>query len=607
MEKQPSIMNYSGAKKTVFFLTLVFVICLCSQGLALNPGWKDQILYFVLIDRFHDGNPANNTRIDRLNYRGFHGGDISGITQKLDYLKELGVTGLWISPFIKNRDEPFYGQEAYHGYWPYDFFAVDERFGTMQELEHMRQALRKERFLLVLDMVVNHVGYDAPFEELHPAWFNKEGNIVNWDDEKELVNNRLFGLPDFASDQLIVKAFFRQVAQHWIRTLNPDGFRLDAVKHVPMEFWQDFNGAVKKRSFKRNFMLLGEYLDGNPFKLKKTWEEGGFDTLFDFPLYYSSKEVFGQGKSFANLASRLYFDRHYSDPGFLATFLDNHDVDRFITSCEGDLDTYKLAMAFLMTNRGIPVLCYGDEVPLEGAHGRIPTNRASMKFDTQGDIFVYTKGLIELRKRSEALRRGYQRVLYSSEDLFLFARYTLNQMALIAMNKSDRAQRLETPIPYKLKKAVIRPISGSDIGAQYLEERLIVSLPAKSFAVFVPEVEDLAGVYEEHQRWLEDETVRGMVRQRIRLRVNRLPDFAQVYVTGNCNELGSWDSKGCALRMGKVSDGVYEVSVLLPKGRVFECKSFFKTGDQKVWQDGDNYVHTAGAEGAEYLHMEWRR
>ncbi len=594
-------------KTSILLLTFVFITFCFTSCYALSEGWKDQILYFILIDRFHDGNKDNNYRVDRKDMLAFHGGDIKGITDKISYLKELGVTGIWISPFIKNRLEAFYGQEAYHGYWPYDFFAVDERFGTMQELEHMRQALRKNHLLLILDMVVNHVGYDAPFLEFHPDWFNKEEEIKNWEDEEELVNNWLFGLPDFASDRLIVKAFFRQVAEHWIKVLNPDGFRLDAVKHVSMGFWQNFNEAVKRRSFKRNFMLLGEYLDGNPFKLRKTWNEGGFDSLFDFPLYYSMKEVFAEGQSFNKIASRLYFDRHYPDAGFLATFLNNHDLDRFLTSCGGDLQKYKLALAFLMTNRGIPVLCYGDEVPLEGAHGKKPHNRTSMEFAPDSKMFSYTKGLVELRKRSEALRRGYQRIIYSDEDLLLFTRFTKNQMAIIAMNNSDEPRKFEALFPYKLKKQVNRPISGVDLSALYENGRLILSLPGKSFAVYIPEVEGLEEAYEEHKSWLEDETVRGMVRQRIRLRVNRLPDFAQVYVTGNCNELGSWDSKGCALRMGKVSDGVYEVSVLLPKGRVFECKSFFKTGDQRVWQEGDNYVHTAGSEGGEYLHMEWRR
>ncbi|MFA6749052.1 MAG: alpha-amylase family glycosyl hydrolase, partial [Candidatus Riflebacteria bacterium] len=106
-------------------LIILAVLLVPVSSFAVSDAWKDQILYFVLIDRFFDGNPANNSRVDPNDIEAFQGGDISGISKKLGYLEDLGVTGIWLSPFITNRDRNFFGQEPYHGYWPYDFFSVD--------------------------------------------------------------------------------------------------------------------------------------------------------------------------------------------------------------------------------------------------------------------------------------------------------------------------------------------------------------------------------------------------------------------------------------------------------------------------------------------------
>ncbi|HMM60150.1 MAG TPA: alpha-amylase family glycosyl hydrolase, partial [Candidatus Rifleibacterium sp.] len=218
------------------------------------------------------------------------------------------------------------------------------RFGTEEELVELRNQLQQRNHKLLLDMVVNHMGYNAPFIQTNPDWFNAGGEIKNWNDKEELVNRSIFGLPDFASQKPVVKTFFRLVARTWIEKLRPDGFRLDAVKHVPADFWRDFN-ANARRVGGKDFLLLGEYLNGDPAELRQIWQDGAFGTLFDFPLYYTMKAVFAAGGDCRQLASRLYYDRNYPDAGLLATFLDNHDLDRFITSCGGDRQKYALALA----------------------------------------------------------------------------------------------------------------------------------------------------------------------------------------------------------------------------------------------------------------------
>ena len=398
--------------------------------------WKDQILYFVLLDRFYDGNKDNCPNADKKNLMAFHGGDIAGLEKKLDYLEELGITGIWVSPFLKSRPNAFYGQEAYHGYWPYDFFKIDDRFGTEKEFISLRNSMTKKNMKLLLDMVVNHVGYDAPFVNDHKDWFNPMINIKNWDDPEEVKNRCIFGLPDFASQKPEVKKFFCDVAKYWIELVKPDGFRLDAVKHVNDDFWHEFNDNARKLS-KSDFILLGEYLHGDPALVNDIWYSAGFDCLFDFPLYYTMKDVFAQNGDCRKLASRLYYDRNYPDAGMLATLLDNHDLDRFITSCKGDMNKYKLAMAFMMCVRGIPTLCYGDEQALRGAHRRLPYNRCDMKFTTKSQMFKFTKEMIAMRKSHKSLRRGLHCHLFADKNLYIFGRLLPEELALVVINNSD--------------------------------------------------------------------------------------------------------------------------------------------------------------------------
>ncbi len=594
--------------KVLLFLLLFFV---SNSVYALNDAWKDKILYFVLIDRFYDGNPSNNKSIDKSNIEDFHGGDIVGLIKKLDYLSELGVNGIWLSPFFTNRGEDFFGHKAYHGYWPYDFFTVDKRFGTEKELLLLRKKLNEKKFALLLDMVVNHMGYDAPFVKEHPDWFNPSKDITNWEDPDEIINGSIYGLPDFASQKLVVKAYFRQIARHWIHKLKPDGFRLDAVKHVPIEFWRDFNDSSHKSSNRPNhFMTLGEYLNGDPKNVVKIWKEGKFDTLFDFPLYYTIKEVFAQDGDCRKLAARLYLDRYYPDAGLLATLIDNHDLDRFLTSCNGDINKYKLALAFLLTTRGIPVLCYGDEVPLIGEHGTKAFNRGSMVFNTKSDMFKYTKELIELRKKNEALRRGYQCHIYSDKDVYVFARLTENQLVIAAFNNSDKAVNLDVDFPYEIQNNVfvLKSSLGANIDAVFLGGRLKTSLPAKNFAVFIPYSSEkfYSPVYKEYKDWLSNEKSRGMVTITVCMKIDYIPENAKVFLTGGCDELGNWDTVSKSIKMIKTGKNTYEAKVRMPIDKIFECKCFYKVGSNITWQNGDNWIFQAKKTGTEYLFIDWK-
>lgn len=597
-------------KKPLILLMLVFLAM--SAGAAELDSWKDQILYFVLLDRFNNGNLANDDEVDRRDPFAFHGGDVQGLIDKLDYLEKLGVTGLWLSPVFKNREPKFFKHSAYHGYWPWDFWNPDPRFATFDDLVALRRHTKKKQMRLLLDMVVNHMGYDAEFAASNPEWFNQFGNINDWNNEFELINHNIYGLPDFASNKPVVKKFFKLVGRHWLKNLEPDGFRLDAVKHVPLEFWQDFNAEMRQAGGE-NFMLLGEYLHGDPQAFKRVWHEGTFSSLFDFPLYYTIKEVFAEGQDFRKLASRLYFDRNYADAAMLATFLDNHDLDRFFTLCDENVERYMQAMTFLMTVRGMPVLCYGDEQGLTGHEGPKPLNRGDMVFNEDSELFQRTRKLIQLRKDHLPLRRGLHCHLFADETAMAFARLTPDALAVAVFNNASAPRQLSFAFPFKLQRQITLNDQVGTTMAIVRQGQFEVFLPPYGAAVFVPDSqpEFYAEAFRNWQRREEHENAWGYQLVNFKLKFDYVPEKIDVFLTGNCNELGNWNPERGSVPMQRISDDEFIAEVRLPLGRIVECKSFYRQLQEDetsltVWQKENNQIFTVIAEGNEYVHLNWR-
>lgn len=598
-------------KKAVLLLFVMLLITSLSN--ASEPSsWKDQIFYFVLLDRFSNGEKSNDSEVDLRDPFAFHGGDLRGLIKRLDYLERLGITGIWLSPVFQNREPKFFKHSSYHGYWPWDFWNPDPRFGTFSELEELRKETRKKQMRLLLDVVVNHMGYDAEFAVANPDWFNQNGNIEDWNDEFQLLHHNIFGLPDFASEKPVVKKFFKLVGRHWLQKVEPDGFRLDAVKHVPLEFWRDFNAEMRQAGG-QDFMLLGEYLHGDPVAFKNVWRQGDFTSLFDFPLYYTIKEVFAQRQSCLKLASRLYFDRNYPDGQILATFVDNHDLDRFYTLCDENPDRYMLALTFIMTVRGIPVLCYGDEQGLTGHEGPKPLNRGDMVFDEESALFKKTQRLIKLRKENLPFRRGLHCHLFADDTALAYARLTPDAIGVTVINNSDQPRQLVFPFPFKLCRQLTLPDLLGSAKAIVRQGQFEVFLPAYGCAVFVPDSkpEFYADAFRHWQRHLENEKAWGTRLVKFKVKFDYVPEKVQVFLTGNCKEIGNWSPDRGAVPMVRISDDEFEAEVKLPLGRIVECKCFFKQLQEDetnltVWQNENNRIFEVRTEGSEYVHLSWR-
>lgn len=370
-------------------------------------------IYFVMVDRFANGDAKNDGDADPTDAQAFHGGDLEGLVARLDWIRDLGFDTVWLSPIFEMRTSKWHGFGAFHGYWTYDLAALEPRFGDELTLARLRAELDRRGMKLYLDVVLNHVGPDAPLVLEKPEWFHRRGGVTDWSDAQQLVMNDVHGLPDLATEQPEVYAYLRGAAQRWVQVARPDGFRLDAVKHLPLDFWARFNGDFPQLA------RLGELLDGDPSLVAKTWREGRFTSMFDFPLAFAIADVFCRGESPAKLAAILTNDRRYPDPSQLVTLVDNHDLPRIVSLCGGDEEKVKQALTFLLAMRGVPSITWGTEVGLDGA--KEPENRQAMRF-VEHPLRAHLAGLMARRAASKALSSGAAVPVEVSKERVVIAR-----------------------------------------------------------------------------------------------------------------------------------------------------------------------------------------
>lgn len=468
-----------------------------AQGFYPSPDdWRDLNIYQIFTDRFADGDPGNNNAnpvdsYDPGNSRRIHGGDFRGIEDKLGYIKALGANAIWISPIVLNTSG-----SSYHGYGAHDFFQLAPQWGSMSDLTSMVAAAHARGIYVILDVVCNHQGtridsgdsgwsayrappsgytlrwttgtpYPAPFDSL--SYFHNNGHIGSWSDPEQIYGE-LSGLDDLKTETAYVRTNLFNIYKYWIETADLDGFRLDTVKHVDIGFWQYFNPAIRAFATsigKTNFFQFGEVYDSTESQcgyFTGTKAGGAFcnDSTIDFPLYYKANDVFARASgNTAQLETHHAAVNTYFDPAArdrLVTFLDNHDVTRFLNSGNANNDTNRLGLGldFLYTSRGIPCLYYGTEQAFNG--GTDPNNREDMfagQFEqgpSRGDNFDFTHGLFQhiarlnnFRRLYPSLRSGTYVGLWSNASgpgLYAYARRLGAEEVLVVLNTASGGQAL---------------------------------------------------------------------------------------------------------------------------------------------------------------------
>jgi len=483
------------------------LLCACGNTVVpesstsqITTDWRDEVLYFVMIDRFDDGDPGNNDQgqgeYDPADSRRFSGGDLAGLTRRLDYMRALGATALWITPPVANQWwDPRVEYGGYHGYWAQDFTRVDAHFGDIASYRALADGLHARGMKLVQDVVLNHSGNffsctapgecvrhnDAPVlpaplhmnDPMNPE--HRARNLWHWTptiqdftDREQNLNWQLADLDDLNTEHPEVRRLLRKVYADWIDAVSVDGFRVDTAFHMPETYFRDFlySEEVEAPGILRRWPLVdgaGFHVFGEGFGLDKPFEdaqarrieayitddEGALlPAMINFPLYGSLREVFAKGHPAAELGWRITnMMEVHANPWLMPTFIDNHDVKRFLS--EGNEAALRQALLAILTLPGIPTIYYGTEQGFTGDRDAMFAGGFGSggrdHFDEDAPLFGYLKSAIALRREHRVFSRGTPRVLLAEEaqGALLWRMDNADDSALVAFNTAEHPRALD--------------------------------------------------------------------------------------------------------------------------------------------------------------------
>ena len=562
---------------------------------------QDAVFYFVMPDRFQNGSTANDqggltgdrlvTGLDPTDKGFYHGGDLAGLLSKMDYLDQMGVTAIWMTPMFKNRPVQGSGADVsagYHGYWITDFTQIDPHFGTNAELEQVITEAHNRGIKIFFDIITNHTADVIQYEENQysyrnktdfsykdasgatfddrdyaggttfptlnaatsfpytpvfaqpsdatvkvPAWLNDPIYYHNRGNSTFVGENSLygdfFGLDDLFTEQPVVVQGLIDIHKSWITNFDIDGFRVDTVKHVNAEFWQQFAPAIldhAKAAGKPDFFIFGEVFSGN-VNLLSYYTTGAFmPAVLDFQFQESVRSYLSNGGASDGLKSLFENDDYYTDADSnayaLPTFIGNHDRGRFGWFLKSDQPTAsdaellarsKLAHALMYFARGMPVVYYGDEQGFTGDGGdkdarqdMMPSQVASYNdddligtdattadanFDQTHPLYLAFQDYATLRQAHPALVNGAQihRTSSNAAGIYAFSRMERTERVeyVIAINNATSAQSATVPTFYA-GGTQFDLLLAEGTGAASLTTdangALAINLPALGFAIY---------------------------------------------------------------------------------------------------------------------------
>jgi glycosidase len=481
---------------------------------------KTDVLYLIMPDRFANGDTSNDDPAgakgyyDRSKPRGFHGGDLKGIADHLPYLKELGVTALWLTPFWKNAND-------YHGYGVIDMYAVDPHFGTLQDFERLAAVAHADGIKFFFDYVVNHVGPDHAWAKHPPlpTWLHGTPQDhppfdyhfeylvdphASFQQQKDILEGWFADvLPDLNVDDPHVAKYLLDNAVWWMETGGLDGFRLDTFPYSSRKFWSYWHRKLFRIYPQVNTIgevnntdpTINSFFEGG----RKEWDgiDDGLWTMFDFPVESTIREVLVRGKPADALQKIMRYDDLYLRPDDLVTFVGNHDIKRFLSEPGTTPGKLKAALGLLMTLRGIPQLYYGDEIGMTG--GDDPDNRHDFPggwegdpqdaFSQQGrtqqqkDIFEYLRSLIGLRKTHPALEDGHQWTIGAAEKFFAYLRDDGKEKVLIIFNEGAESIKLDLKDTPMESVHGLEPLMGAQ-SAAIANETVTIAAPRYGVEIY---------------------------------------------------------------------------------------------------------------------------
>jgi len=478
---------------------------------SLMGLYPNDFIYLITPDRFANGNPANDAlkgmqenTINRNHHYKRHGGDIAGIASKLDYIKDLGVSALWINPLLENNQP----KESYHGYAITDHYKIDPRFGTNADFKHLVDDMHSRGMKMVMDVIYNHWGDQHYLHRDLPEY-----NMVNWWDEFTKTNYRSSTLHDpyaSARDKLLmtdgwfdnhmpdlnqrnttIANYLIQNAIWWIEEYGIDAYRIDTYSYPD----QEFMGELARRILQEypKFFMFGEtwvhviqeqnyFVEKNPHRMPFN---SRLQSVTDFQWYFALEKGIHEPTDWASGMSRMYYvlsgDYLYPKPQNLVTFLDNHDLARWYGHVGEDMQKFKIGIALLFTSRGIPQLYYGTEILMKETqgHGEIRQDfpggwpgDAVNKFESSGrteienEAFAYIQLLANYRKKSMALTIGELTQFTPRNGLYIYVRHAKNgEKVLVVVNNSSAPIFVEESLANELmpENTLVRNLENGEV------------------------------------------------------------------------------------------------------------------------------------------------
>ncbi|MEG1286423.1 MAG: glycoside hydrolase family 13 protein [Clostridium sp.] len=423
-----------------------------SDEIYEDVKWTNEsVVYQIFPDRFCNGNKDNDLYGtekwgDKVKSKSFFGGDIKGVLDKVNYLDDLGINIVYLTPIFKSSSNHKYNTE--------DYFEIDESFGTKEEFRKLVEELHKRDIKIILDAVFNHSGDDFfAFKHIKKNGINskyKDWYFINGEEIEDSINYRTFGnklkyMPKLNMENEETKEYFLNVGTYWIKEFNIDGWRLDVSDEVSHTFWKAFRKTVKRVN--KDIFIIGEIMHEG-----KTFLKGDeFDSSMNYPFREACLDFFAYRSINAKeLLDRVIMRKEglrrdiYSQ---MLNLLDSHDTKRFLTECSEDIKRLMLATVFQFTSEGIPYIYYGDEVGLSG--GNDPDCRKCMIWnekDQNKQLLSHYKKLIKIRKENNALMVGEYEEVYSKGKLLIYKRILCNEEILIVINNEEEKQKIDLNI-----------------------------------------------------------------------------------------------------------------------------------------------------------------
>ena len=425
--------------------------------------WDESVIYFMVTDRFFDGNESNNTASGAKTYGKdnaglYHGGDFAGITQKLDYLEDLGINTIWITPIVENipgvtvtdtgkEDVPY--NAAYHGYWASDFTKLNPTLGTEEEFQTLIDQAHNRGIRIMVDIVVNHAGYDTDFGDM----IRSGEDIVSGSDQKDSLSN----LPDFRTEDPAVSAQLVKWQTQWVKDFGIDYFRVDTVKHVENDTWAELKNALTETD--PNFKMIGEYAGGGYASNGNTLGTGEMDSDLDFDFNdqatnfvkgnISSVESFltSRNSGLNNTYMTGQFLGSHDEDGFKKKLLDGGMAEDAATAAS------MVAASLQITAKGQPVIYYGEEIGLTGLNNYpYQTNRYDFDWtmvNSDNKTYQHYKKMLSIRNAyTDVFARGDRKTIVASDEkgYDIVSRSYQGTKLYVGLNIKGAAQTVEVPV-----------------------------------------------------------------------------------------------------------------------------------------------------------------